>query len=69
MRYCCILLACILILPSIASGQSKVGQAGAQFLEMGISARAVSMGEAFSAVSDDATAIHYNPAGLTQLDR
>lgn len=68
MRYCCILLAGILILPSIASGQSKVGQAGAQFLEMGISARAVAMGEAFVAISDDATAVHYNPAGLTQLE-
>jgi len=68
MRYCCLLFVCLLILPSAVLGQSKVGQAGAQFLEIGVSARAVSLGGAFSAISDDATAIHYNPAGLTQLD-
>lgn len=68
MRYCSLLLVCLLALPSLANGQSKVGQAGAQFLDIGISARAVSMGEAFAAISDDATAVHYNPAGLTQLN-
>jgi hypothetical protein len=67
MRYFSLFVICLLVLPSVASGQSKVGQAGAQFLDMGVSARAVSMGEAFAAVSDDATAVHYNPAGLTQL--
>ena len=69
MRYCCsFALICLLILPSAGFGQSKVGQAGTQFLKMGVSARAVAMGEAFTAISDDATAVHYNPAGLTQID-
>jgi hypothetical protein len=68
MRRCSLILICLLLLPSLAFCQSKVGQAGAQFLDMGVSARAVSMGQAFAAVSDDATAVLYNPAGLTQLD-
>jgi len=37
---------------------------GAGFLKMGAGARAVAMGEAFSAVADDVTAIYWNPAGL-----
>jgi long-subunit fatty acid transport protein len=57
----------LLLLPGLAFGQAKVGTAGAQFLEIGVSARAVGMGDAFVAVADDATAMYYNPAGLTQL--
>src|SRR4030067_2937381 len=45
-------------------GQAKVGTAGAQFLEVGISARAVAMGEAFTSIVDDASSVYYNPAGL-----
>lgn len=51
----------------LAWGQAKVGTAGVQFLEVGVSARAVAMGDAFIGVADDATALYYNPAGLTQL--
>lgn len=68
MRYCCILIVGLLVLPSLAFGQSKVGQAGAKFLAIGISARSVGMAEAFTAISDDATAVHYNAAGLTQIE-
>jgi len=57
-----LLLSC-----SLAYGQAKVGTTGAQFLEIGVSARADGMGGAFSAVADDATAMYYNPAGLVQL--
>jgi len=35
--------------------------------DAGASARAIGMGEAFVAVADDASALHYNPAGLNQL--
>lgn len=44
------------------------GQAG-QFLSWGAGARSLGMGKAFFAVSDDASASYWNPAGLTQLDR
>ena len=48
---------------------SKVGTAGAQFLKIGAGARAVGMGEAFTAVVDDATAMYWNPAGLAQAKK
>lgn len=62
-----LLLLVLLLLPVMLLGQAKVGTAGAQFLKLGVSARAIGMGEAFVAVSNDATAMYYNPAGLTQL--
>ena len=43
------------------------GTTAAQFLKIAPSARAVSMGEAFVALADDASALFWNPAGLTRL--
>ncbi|RKX18883.1 MAG: hypothetical protein DRP26_04425 [Candidatus Zixiibacteriota bacterium] len=55
--------------PDVAFGQAKVGTAGAQFLEIGISARAIGMGEAFLGVANDASALYYNPAGIALLEQ
>jgi len=57
----------MLFSPGSALGQAKVGTTGAQFLELGVSARAMGMAEAFTAISDDISATYYNPAGLTSL--
>jgi tetratricopeptide (TPR) repeat protein len=43
--------------------------ARAAFDETGAGARAPGLGDAFTALADDAYAIHYNPAGLAQLER
>ena len=56
-----------LLVPQLTWAQAKVATAGAQFLELGVSARAIGMGEAFLAISDDASAVYYNPAGLAQI--
>ena len=61
------LILILLVFPELVWGQAKVGTAGAQFLELGVSARAIGMGDAFLSISDDASAVYYNPAGLTQL--
>jgi hypothetical protein len=54
-----------IILTSLYSG---VGTTGGQFLKIGPSARALGMSGSFGAVCDDIFAIHYNPAGLVQLN-
>lgn len=46
---------------------SENGGAPAPFLQLGLSARAVGMGQAYFAVADDAAAIFYNPGGATQI--
>lgn len=38
------------------------------FLKIGVGARAVAMGEAFTPVADDATAMFWNPAGMALLN-
>ncbi len=44
------------------------GQPGS-FLDQPVSAREVGVGEAFTAIADDASALHANAAGMVQLDR
>jgi hypothetical protein len=44
-----------------------VGLSGFQFLKIGQGARAVAMGDAYTAVADDINAIYWNPAGLTAV--
>lgn len=41
------------------------GATGAPFLKLGIGARPVAMGSAFTAIADDGNAIFWNPAGLS----
>lgn len=49
-------------------GFSKVGTSVAQFLKIGIGARATGMGETFAAVSNDVSALYWNPAGITNIN-
>jgi hypothetical protein len=46
----------------------KVGTFGAQFLKMGVGARAAGMGGAFVAVADDASSLYWNAAGAARID-
>ena len=45
------------------------GTSGGQFLRVGAGARAMGMAGAFSSLADDATAIYWNPAGMSILDK
>jgi hypothetical protein len=48
--------------------KDKVGTCGAQFLKLGVGARARGMGDAFIGVADDAQAVFWNPAGLANIE-
>ncbi|MEW6103278.1 MAG: PorV/PorQ family protein [bacterium] len=45
----------------------EAGEVGGQVLKLGGHSRPIGLGEAFVAISDDVSAIYYNPAGLVQL--
>jgi hypothetical protein len=47
----------------------KAGAVGAAFLKIAPGARAAALGEAFTAVADDASTLIWNPAGLARLRR
>jgi hypothetical protein len=48
-------------------GNSRGEKYAGEFLSLGIGARSLAMGSAFVALSDDATAPYWNPAGTSQL--
>ena len=50
------------------SNVSKKGTTAASFLSIGQGAKAIAMGSAFVAVSDDQSAFYWNPAGLAKLE-
>jgi hypothetical protein len=69
-----ILIAGLLVL--VAAGPAfgaqefeKVGTVGAQFLKIGVGARAAGMGSSFVSVADDASAVYWNPAGVARITR
>ena len=59
------LLALAATLPAVEASGADFGF---QPVALGAGARALGMGGAFSAVADDATAVTWNPAGLTQCE-
>lgn len=56
-----------LCLPAYAQF-AKVGTVGLKFLDIGVGGRALAMGEAYTAVANDASAIFWNPAGISKLE-
>jgi len=65
-----ILFLLILTFGIIRAGDiTKVGTSAAQFLKIGVGARAAGMAESFVAVSNDASAIFWNPAGIASLTK
>ena len=61
-----ILLGIFFLAPSQASVK-KLGQTGMTFLKVGVGARATGMGDAYTLVGQDVSAIFYNPAGLALM--
>ena len=49
-----------------ASIFGKTGTASLQFLKLGVDARAIGMGEAYTAVTNDVSSLYWNPAGISR---
>ena len=62
------LVSALLARPAAAALSSSAnGTTTADFLNLGVGARAVAMGEAAVAAVDDATALYWNPAAMTNV--
>jgi len=53
--------------PVMLFAEGSIGTSGADFLELGIGSRPLSMGEAFTAEINDINCLFYNPAGLGSM--
>jgi len=60
------LIFLLVITVSMSYGQYKGGTTAASFLKIGVGSRAVGMGEAYVAMSQDASGLYWNPAGIAQ---
>jgi hypothetical protein len=65
-----ILSALLASLSNIIMAQTfnNAGSAGAQFLKIGVGARAMGMGGAYASIGGDATALAWNPAGVGTIE-
>jgi hypothetical protein len=63
-----LILTLILMIPVQSFAVTKLGQAGIDFLDVGVGARPAAMAEAYTVISDDANAIFHNPAGIAQME-
>jgi hypothetical protein len=65
---CLVAIAGLALAPAqSAADNERVGTSVFQFLRIGVGARAMGMGGAFTAVSDDANGIYWNPAGIAMV--
>jgi hypothetical protein len=58
----------IFVLSLDAYAQDKVAQTGCGFLDVAEGARACGMGEAFTVLGQDASALFYNPSGIGEIE-
>jgi len=61
-----LLVTACLLAPGLAEAED--GSAGLAFLKLGVGARAIAMGDAYTAVSGDASCLYWNPAGCVDIE-
>ena len=62
------LLTVLVCLFAAVSVSMAAGTTSGEFLKIGAGARAAGMGDVFAGVSDDSSAIYWNPSGLNQIE-
>lgn len=68
LKFLLIIITAVCSLNINAQQVSKTGTTAAKFLSIGVGPRGNSMGAAFSAVANDASAMYWNPAGIAHLN-
>jgi len=63
------MLFVLCLMPAPSFGADRTGTTVFPLLKIGQGPRAAAMGESFTGLADDASAIYWNPAGLSQLTR
>ena len=56
------------LLPDPQNPTTRVGTRGANFLEIGVGARGLALGGAYTALAEGVTALYWNPAGIAELE-
>jgi hypothetical protein len=64
-----VIIALLLVHSESFATNSKVGTTAYSFLKIDVSARSTGMGGAFVGLSDDESALYFNPAGLIQIEQ
>ena len=62
-------IALVLILLASLAPAARAADTSAAFLKIGVGARPIAMGNAYTGVADDINALAWNPAGLSQLSQ
>lgn len=57
-----------ILLPDPANPVTRVGTRGANFLEIGVGARALALAGAYTGLAEGVTALYWNPAGIAELE-
>ena len=63
-----LLTALVALLATSGAMAGEPGSTVLTFLKFGVGGRASAIGDAYTAVSNDATALYWNPAGMTTVD-
>jgi hypothetical protein len=66
-KHATLFLIAVLAASPLIAGPESLGTTSATFTKLGSGARAQALGEAYVGLSDDATGLAYNPAGMAQM--
>ena len=64
-----VIIALLAVVPLQAQDVSRVGTGAAQFLKVGMGARAAALGNTAVACEGDISGLYWNPAGIASMDR
>ncbi|MFQ6112894.1 MAG: PorV/PorQ family protein [bacterium] len=72
-KHICLCIGLSLLISTASPGQqselNQLGTSMANFLKIGVGARASAMGDAYVALADDISSLYWNPGGLATLQR